>query len=296
LSQAAFARQLSVTPLTVHRWELPDGNKEARRPRGKILERLQRLAAGGTSLAVDVGGAPLALEPPDVERATPTPDVLPADPAFAKDEPIVLPLLDRLHTREWARAEDELLGLLESRALATAGGRALASLGLALVQLFMRLDVRGARTTWAPVAEDAESGKLPVPVAARAYVLGALLFSARDDRSFDPVRTASYVAPRRFSARETTTSASSSCARASRRPATPIYAAPWRRTARMPPWPIGRDRRWRSSSRSHCAGSRLMGQETKRPPPTTRSRHARWLSISGSAAGTSRSSPTRSTG
>ena len=199
LSQAAFARQLSVTPLTVHRWELPDGNKEARRPRGKILERLQRLAAGGASLAADVGGAPLAPDPPespDVERATPTspPAVLPADPAYAKDEPIVLPLLDRLDTREWARAEDELLGLLESRALTTPGGRALASLGLALVQLFMRLDVRGARTTWAPVAEDAESGKLPVPVAARAYVLGALIFSARDDRSFDPVRTASYVA------------------------------------------------------------------------------------------------------
>ena len=31
------------------------------------------------------------------------------------------------------------------------------------------------------------------PVAARAYVLGALIFSARDDRSFDPARAAAHV-------------------------------------------------------------------------------------------------------
>jgi hypothetical protein len=204
LSRAAFARQLSVTPLTVARWELPDGNKEARRPRGKILERLQRLVVGEPPAAADIEGPPVVVDPPesrDVERATPVPVAPPSDPLLAKDEQVlakdeqaVLPLLDRLCTHEWARAEDGLLGLLESRALATPGGRALASLGLALVQLFMRLDVRGARTTWAPIAEDAESGKLPAAVAARAYVLGALIFSARDDRSFDPVRTAGYVA------------------------------------------------------------------------------------------------------
>src|SRR5689334_14245399 len=46
LSRAAFARQLGVTAHTVYRWELPDGAEEARRPRGDVLEKLQRLAAG----------------------------------------------------------------------------------------------------------------------------------------------------------------------------------------------------------------------------------------------------------
>jgi transcriptional regulator with AAA-type ATPase domain len=38
-----------------------------------------------------------------------------------------------------------------------------------------------------------DAQRLPAPVAARAYVLAALIFSARDDRSFDPVRAASYA-------------------------------------------------------------------------------------------------------
>jgi hypothetical protein len=179
MSRAAFARQVSVTALSVYRWELPDGNKESRRPRGEILDRLHRLA--GTAAA-------------DGDRAPPPRDVDVLDPAFDKDEAVVLPILERLYTAEWPRGEDALLGLLDQHVLTSPPGRALASLGLSQVQLVMRADVSGARKLWAPVAEDVESGSYPASVAARAYVIGALIFSARDDRSFDPARTASYIA------------------------------------------------------------------------------------------------------
>ncbi len=186
LSQAAFARQLSVTPLTVHRWELPEGNKEARRPRGRILERLQRLVAGGPSSTREEeprspSSAPLSMSPAP-------------DPDFEKEQEIVLPLLEQISTQTWAQAEERMLDLLERRALASSGGRALASLGVAFAQLVMWLDVRAARTAWAPVAEAAECGTLPNSVAARTFVLGALIFSTRDNRSFDPARTAGYIA------------------------------------------------------------------------------------------------------
>src|SRR5262245_34088210 len=45
-SRAAFARRIGVTPQTVYRWELADGAREARRPRGAELARLERLARG----------------------------------------------------------------------------------------------------------------------------------------------------------------------------------------------------------------------------------------------------------
>ena len=45
LSRAAFAKRLGVTPHTVYRWELPDGAKEARRPRGPELERLEHASS-----------------------------------------------------------------------------------------------------------------------------------------------------------------------------------------------------------------------------------------------------------
>ncbi len=105
LTRAAFARQLSVSPLTVARWELPDGNKEARRPRGKILELLQRLATGEPPFADDVDGR--SSEPPpdhDFERATSLPVALDTNSKFVADEQVVLPLLAQLCTREWARA------------------------------------------------------------------------------------------------------------------------------------------------------------------------------------------------
>ncbi|HKU37658.1 MAG TPA: hypothetical protein VJR89_05910, partial [Polyangiales bacterium] len=45
LSRAAFARRLHVTALTVYRWELPETAEEARRPRGRVLQRLKAYAS-----------------------------------------------------------------------------------------------------------------------------------------------------------------------------------------------------------------------------------------------------------
>jgi MoxR-like ATPase len=44
LSRGAFAHALGVTSLTVLRWELPEGNKEARRPRPKMVQALTQFA------------------------------------------------------------------------------------------------------------------------------------------------------------------------------------------------------------------------------------------------------------
>jgi Sigma-54 interaction domain len=44
LSRGAFAHALGVTSLTVLRWELPEGNKESRRPRPKMVQALRQFA------------------------------------------------------------------------------------------------------------------------------------------------------------------------------------------------------------------------------------------------------------
>src|SRR4051794_39189578 len=76
LSRPQFARLLGVTPLTVLRWELPDDNKEARRPRPKMIEALLELAAGRERTAASEPGSPedadtatLAVEASVLQRA-----------------------------------------------------------------------------------------------------------------------------------------------------------------------------------------------------------------------------------
>src|SRR5262245_62021111 len=65
LSRAAFARLLGVTSLTVLRWELPDDNKEARRPRARMVEALRKLAAEGVGVSAAPGAAPQPEEDED---------------------------------------------------------------------------------------------------------------------------------------------------------------------------------------------------------------------------------------
>jgi hypothetical protein len=170
LSRAAFARLLGVTPLTVLRWELEDGDKEARRPRQKMVEALKKLARDGV---------PNVSQPPPTE--------LPDAVELSGDDAKVLPLLDRLMTEEWARAEDELIVLLGSGSLSKVG-RALGACGIVQTQLFCRLDIRGAFTTMLPVLAEAEAGELPPPALARVLVMSAVLFGAPDSRVFNPGR------------------------------------------------------------------------------------------------------------
>ncbi len=205
LSRAAFSKLLGVTALTVLRWELPDGNKEARRPRPKMIEALRKLAADGVGMqagrpATDGGddedddrdvseALPVAVE--SVASHATHVDVDQAD--ATKDEARLRPLLDRLSTDGWSRAEDELLALLSSGALITNTGRALATLGLVQAQYFGRLDVRGALAAILPILDDVDQGRLPRHIAGYAHVLAALVFSGPDSRHFSPGRVNVHV-------------------------------------------------------------------------------------------------------
>jgi hypothetical protein len=196
MTRAAFSRVLGVTPLTVLRWELPHDSKEARRPRPGMVERLHELAAQGVGLGggEDEDEDAAVSEPVAGSSPIGLPATTEADAAFARDQRRVLPLLERLGTESWARAEDELLGLLASNTLETPGGRALASIGCAQVQLIGRLDGRATFATLSPILRDVERGELPRPVAARAHVIAAFLFALLDSRFFDPGRVNAHAA------------------------------------------------------------------------------------------------------
>jgi transcriptional regulator with XRE-family HTH domain len=203
LSRAAFARLLGVTSLTVLRWELPDDNKEARRPRARMVEALLKLkqqgvgaGTAGSSNGDDSSGAEDSAETAEeiletLGTPTPSPEV---SAAFANDRGLVQPLLDRLMSEAWPAAEDELLRLLHSQALESAHGRTLATLGLLQVQILVRLDVRGGLMTLTPILDEVERGTAPQPIAARAHLLAALLFGAPDSRFFDVGRVNAHAA------------------------------------------------------------------------------------------------------
>jgi len=199
LSRAAFARLLNVTSLTVLRWELPDDNKEARRPRARMVEALRRLREEGVGAKVN-GGAEGTLpdEDEDESAAEPALERPPSEPApsaaFAADAALVQPLLARLMGDSWIAAEDELLRLLAGKQLQTPAGRTLATLGLIQVQLFGRLDARGALGTLTPILDEVERGGVARAIAARAHLLAAVLFSAPDSRFFDVGRVNAHAA------------------------------------------------------------------------------------------------------
>src|SRR5262249_10231493 len=138
LTRAAFAESLGVTPLTIYRWELPDEAPEARRPRGALLERLRRMAAGSEPM-------PAATQPVPPTLPAPAPPEPPdGSPSFEEEQAQVLPVLDAVQTGDWRRAESELLSLLMARRLVSPAARALAAVGLAHVHLGYRGDPRGA--------------------------------------------------------------------------------------------------------------------------------------------------------
>lgn len=186
LSRAAFARHLGVTSLTVLRWELPAGNKEARRPRPKMLELLRKLAAEGVGRGEpSVGEAEDEEDDASEPRA---PSSAPPSAPVSEEELRVAALLAKLQTPSWERAEQLLLGQLASGALTKLETRVMATLGLAQAQLMARGDVRGALATLLPILAEAQREALPRAAAARAHVLAAQLFAGPDSRVFDPGR------------------------------------------------------------------------------------------------------------
>ena len=196
LSRAAFARLLGVTSLTVLRWELPEDNKEARRPRAKMVELLRKLAAEG------VGHGPTGVDAEDDEE-----DVSePAAPVAGQtgestverdsliDERLLQPMLEQLCTEHWRRAEDDLTGLLSSNGLGTRVGRALATLGLVQTQILAHMDLRGALAVLVPILDEASRGELPDEVAGRAHVMATFVFAAPDSRFHDLGRVNAHAA------------------------------------------------------------------------------------------------------
>ncbi len=198
LSRAAFARLLGVTSLTVLRWELPQDNKEARRPRAKKIEELKRLAEAGVgraeSMVVPRGDEP---EDDEDEASEPADDAaldVEQQARWQRDETTVMPFLQQLCGERWRQAEDDLLGLLAAQTLGTQAGRTLATLGLVQVQILARMDVRGALTVLLPILDDAERGELPAAVAGRAHVVATMVFGAPDSRTFDLGRVNAHAA------------------------------------------------------------------------------------------------------
>ncbi len=174
-TRADLARVLGVTPLTVLRWELPEDNKEARRPRRAMIEALEKLER-------EAGAARRASEPD------------PAREAFEADVAQIAQVRRSFAEHGFRRGETELLSLLATERLTTHGGRALATLDLVQQQLLSRLDVRGALTSILPLLADVEAGRLEPEVAARVHAAAAMLFSAPDPRLFDAGRVGVHAA------------------------------------------------------------------------------------------------------
>jgi tetratricopeptide (TPR) repeat protein len=209
MSRAAFASLLGVKTLTVLRWELPEGSKEARRPRPKMIEALRKLSSGKTASSTAEEGrhqqhglhlGEVHDEDEDLDASEPVPDSAEEARATAfelvieSDLSLVMPLLVRLNDEGWARGELELFELAGSGRLQTAAGRALATIGLGQARAVGRFDISGALTVLMPILEDVRAGLLPPRVAAFAHVLAALLFCALDSRFFDAGRVNAHAA------------------------------------------------------------------------------------------------------
>jgi hypothetical protein len=169
-SRAAFARLLGVTPNTVYRWELPDGAPESRTPRGAELEKLSRLLRGQ------------ALEPSaNAEKAPP------AAYHEGDGEALTQSLLgvERIFNGEARRGQNELVELLATRRGWSTNARALAGFGVALAELVLTGDARRALVAIAPALSDAEAGLLDPPIAARVFVVAALVRSMPVASLFD---------------------------------------------------------------------------------------------------------------
>jgi len=181
LSRADFARKVGVTPLTVYRWELPDGAPESRRPRGAVAERLRRAIAHGD--LVDSAPSQRMGRGRSLEPVPPTP-VAPGhvDP---DDAAAILPSIDHLLRADFKRAEDDLMHLLVAGELRSAGGRAMAQAALAIGQVVSRHDPRSAFTTLQPALRDADALLLPAQAELLVRAAASLVFSMPDGRLFD---------------------------------------------------------------------------------------------------------------
>ncbi|CAN5893832.1 hypothetical protein BH11MYX2_BH11MYX2_26830 [soil metagenome] len=153
-TRAAFASEVGVNAHTVYRWELPIESPHSRKPRGEVLDRLQRLA-NRTSDAAD-------------------------------SVPVAAALQHMLDGR-WRESEDVFIRALRERADASEAPtnsetRVLASIGLSLIELIYRADVRRAFTALAPALAHG------APELALTHATAALVHSHPDRELFDSGR------------------------------------------------------------------------------------------------------------
>ncbi|HEY4058320.1 MAG TPA: sigma 54-interacting transcriptional regulator [Kofleriaceae bacterium] len=139
---------------TVYRWELPDDSPHSRTPRGDVLDRLQRLA----------------------DKTSETADNVPVAAA-----------LQHMLDGRWRESEDVFIRALRERADASeapanSDTRALASIGLSLIELFYRADVRRAFTALSPALAHG------APELALTHATAALVHSHPDRELFDSGR------------------------------------------------------------------------------------------------------------
>ncbi|HVU04425.1 MAG TPA: sigma 54-interacting transcriptional regulator [Polyangiaceae bacterium] len=188
-SRAVFGRLVGVTPQTVYRWELPDGAREARRPRGPERHRLEALRASETARTPSARepAAPRATEREPAERLAPS-------PALDEDLSQVLPSIERLLHGDHRRAHGELVQLVATSRGLSANARATAAFGIALYEIVQRSDARGASIAIAGALTDAEAGRLAAAVAARVYAAAALVHAWADGMLFDVGRVHAYAA------------------------------------------------------------------------------------------------------
>ncbi|MCE9575404.1 MAG: sigma-54 dependent transcriptional regulator [Deltaproteobacteria bacterium] len=140
-TRAAFATELGVNAHTIYRWELPEDSAHARRPRGEVARRLTALA----------------------QRA-------PAPPADRDDATglAVMAAMQRMLDGDWHDAERSFLRAMSARE-ASVDARALASTGLALIELLYRADNRRALAALAPALASGQPLALTEAAAALAY-------------------------------------------------------------------------------------------------------------------------------
>jgi predicted ATP-dependent protease len=169
-SRAAFAQRVGVTPHTVYRWELPDGAKEARRPRGAELERLASLQRGRPEVAA------------------------PTAPAGGEDLADVLGAIERVLRADWMAGRAELLRLVTQTRSASADVRALGATGLALIDALLRSDPRSALATLSPALKEADEERLAPHAAAYVYACAALSHALPDATLLDVGRVHAYAA------------------------------------------------------------------------------------------------------
>jgi len=187
-SRAAFARVVGVTPHTVYRWELPEGAKDGRRPRGAELTKLVAMASGGALPEATEDTSPHTTRSHEHERERV------ASPRVDDDVMWVMPAFDRVFESDWARAHGDLLHWLGSSKDISVDALALAQTGAALVLALHRSDARGAFSSLAPALARAEEGTLQPFVAIKVYGAAAFVHGMSDGALFDIGRVHAYLA------------------------------------------------------------------------------------------------------